>query len=349
MKTMLSDSVAEDFSMSDRALSALLPPLPDDAHKYTRGSLLVLAGSRRFPGAAVLAARAAARAGAGYVTLAIPESAAVVAQTHLLSIPVIAASAVDGAFAADAWEGIRDQVTHLDAIVLGPGLTVTPSTSAFVQAVLREVCGVREETHGVWATRDTREAHDAHGAQKALPVLLDADALNILSALVRQGWQGFRPAASTEVGTETPDTIPVLTPHAGELKRLCEATGTPGAPQLAEALQAIVVAKGSQTHIASSTREHRSTSGTSALAKAGTGDVLAGIIGSFIAQGANPFEAAVLGVEVHGRAGRFAEKTLGRRAVCAEDVIEAIPAVLQQIEAHQQPCFSATFAGMTAG
>jgi NAD(P)H-hydrate epimerase len=310
MRKMRPDSVAEDFSLSDRALSELLPHLPDDAHKYTRGSLLVLAGSRRFPGAAVLAAQAAARAGAGYVTLAIPEPAAAVAQTHLLSIPVIAAPAVGGVFAADSWEGIRDQLTHLDAIVLGPGLTVTPSTSAFVQAVLRE----------------------AHETQKALPVLLDADALNILSALAQQGWTGFRPAAHPEDS----DATLALTPHTGELKRLCEATGTLGVPQLAKALQAIVVAKGPQTHIASSTREHRSTSGTSALAKAGTGDVLAGIIGSFIAQGATPFEAAVLGVEVHGRAGRLAEKTLGRRAVCAEDVIEAIPAVLQKIEAPQR-------------
>jgi NAD(P)H-hydrate epimerase len=293
----------------DRALSALLPPLPDDAHKYTRGSLLVLAGSRRFPGAAVLAARAAARAGAGYVTLAIPEPAATVAQTHLLSIPVIAAPAVDGVFAADAWEYLRDQLTHLDAIVLGPGLTVTPSTSAFVQAVLRE----------------------AHDAQKALPVLLDADALNILSALARQGWRGLCP----ETSPETSDATLVLTPHAGELKRLCEATETSDARRLAEALQAIVVAKGPQTHIISVTREHRSTSGTSALAKAGTGDVLAGVIGSFIAQGANPFEAAMLGVEAHGRAGRLAEKALGRRAVCAEDVIETIPAVLQEIETRR--------------
>ncbi|MDR1184284.1 MAG: NAD(P)H-hydrate dehydratase [Coriobacteriales bacterium] len=303
------------------ALNALLPPLPDDAHKYTRGSLLVLAGSRRFPGAAVLAARAAARAGAGYVTLAIPEPAATVAQTHLLSVPVIAAPAIDGAFAADAWESIRTQVTHLDAIVLGPGLTVTPSTSLFVQVVLQE----------------------AHDAQRELPVLLDADALNILSAFVRQGWQGFHPEASTEASTEvsteesteTPDMTFVLTPHAGELKRLCEATGTFSTLQLAKMLQAIVVAKGPQTHIVSSAREYCSTSGTSALAKAGTGDVLAGIIGSFIAQGATPFDAAVLGVEVHGRAGQLAENALGRRAVCAEDVIEAIPAVLQRIERRQ--------------
>jgi NAD(P)H-hydrate repair Nnr-like enzyme with NAD(P)H-hydrate dehydratase domain len=387
MKKMGERAALED---EGRALSALLSPISDDAHKYTRGSLLILAGSRRFPGAAVLAAKAAARAGAGYVTLAIPEPVVTVAQAHLLSVPVIAAPADDGAFAADAWESIRDQLTHLDAIVLGPGLTITPSTSAFVQAVLSETGGVRgtrgtreaREAGGVGATdgvrggrgtgegeagdvrgvreagageaRGTREAREAGGVrgvseargtreacearagaceaggvgdvrgtgEGALPVLLDADALNILSVLMRQGFN-----------LKTLDKALILTPHARELERLCEATEVPDAPCLAKALQAIIVAKGPETRIVSPTREYHSTSGTSALAKAGTGDVLAGVIGSFIAQGVVPFEAATLGVEIHNRAGQFAENTLGRRAVCAEDVLEAIPAALRSVEA----------------
>ncbi|MDR0347110.1 MAG: NAD(P)H-hydrate dehydratase [Coriobacteriales bacterium] len=274
-------------------LGSLLSPIPLDAHKYTRGSLLVCAGSARFPGAAILAAKAAARAGAGYVTLAIPEPVVMVAQTHLLSIPVLAAPAANGVFAADAWEVIGAHTGHLDAIVLGPGLTVTPSTSAFVQTILRET---------------------------GVPLLLDADALNILSALAQQG---FRPVTSNRAL--------LLTPHAGELARLYEATGTSNPQQLAEALQAIVVAKGPETHIVSTTRAHRSTAGTPALAKAGTGDVLAGVIGSFIAQSIAPFEAALLGVELHGRAGQLAEERLGRRAVCAEDLLETLPLALSRL------------------
>jgi NAD(P)H-hydrate epimerase len=280
--------------MTDDDLANLLPPLPRDAHKYTRGCLTVFAGSARFPGAAVLAAKAAARAGAGYVTLVIPEPVVTVAQAHLLSIPVVAASATDGAFATDAWEGARDHLTHLDAVVIGPGLTATSSTSAFVQTVVRDV---------------------------AVPLLLDADALNILSLFL---WQG------TVLKTSCAGMV--LTPHAGELKRLCEAAGVTDARQLAEKLDAIVVAKGPETRIVSSTREHRSTAGTPALAKAGTGDVLSGIIGSFMAQNIAPFDAAVLGVELHGRAGQHAEAHLGQRAVCAEDLIDSLPAILKSLE-----------------
>jgi NAD(P)H-hydrate epimerase len=279
--------------MTDDELAALLPPIPHDAHKYTRGSLLVLAGSARFPGAAVLAAKAAARAGAGYVTLAIPEPVVAIAQAHLLSIPVIAAPAANGAFAADAWGTTREQLHHLDAVVLGPGLTVTDSVCAFVQTVLREA---------------------------AVPVLLDADALNILCILVRQGHP-----------LKVSHREMVFTPHAGELKRLLEATGSASAQQLATMFDATVVAKGPETYIFSATQSHLSTSGTAALAKAGTGDVLSGIIGSFIAQGIAPFDAAVLGVELHGRAGRYAEEQLGQRAVCAEDVIEALAPTLRHL------------------
>jgi NAD(P)H-hydrate epimerase len=282
--------------MTDDELAALLPPILRDAHKYTRGSLLVLAGSLRFSGAAVLAAQAAARAGAGYVTLAVPEPVAAIARAHLLSIPVIAAytDASKTVFAPDAWAGVRDQLSHLDAIVFGPGITLTPETSALFCEVVRDA---------------------------PCPLLLDADALNILSVLVREGFV-FEP----------PSRPLVLTPHPGELKRLLEATKDTDVLQLARTLGAVVVAKGAETRIVSSTQSHLFTAGTPALAKAGTGDVLAGIIGSFMAQGATPFEAAVLGVELHGRAGCLAEQQLGRRSVCAEDLIDTLPVVLKTLK-----------------
>jgi NAD(P)H-hydrate epimerase len=317
--------------MTDDELAALLPPIPHDAHKYTRGSLLVLAGSARFPGAAVLAAQAAARTGAGYVTLVVPEPAAATARAHLLSIPVLSAPATDGAFAADAADALRNQLNHADAVVLGPGLTTAPSAALFVEAVLRGA-----------ASGGTR-----------CPVLLDADALNLLAVQADEptGTEGdgatvpfakaFLVAAESTAanGTvapspsvPTPSATLVLTPHAGELARLLNATGAADAQQLAEALNAVVVAKGPETHIVSPTQSYRSTAGTPALAKAGTGDVLSGVIGSLLAQGAGPFNAAVLGVELHGRAGRLAEHHLGQRAVCPEDIIEALPLILKQLE-----------------
>jgi len=289
-------------------LTTLPPPVLVDANKYTRGSLLVLAGSARYPGAAVLAARAAARTGAGYVTLAIPEPVAQVAQGHLLSIPVIAAPAQDGAFAPDAWEPVAGQVSHKDAIILGPGLTVTPSTSAFVRSVM---------------------------LLSSAPTVIDADALNVFAAFCavdKQPPAWFIEKPGGPLSTEKDAQNLILTPHGGELRRLFEATQTSKLEVLARVLNSIIVAKGPTTQIVSANKTYISTTGTAALAKAGTGDVLSGIIGSLLAQGATPFDAAVLGVEIQGKAGRVAEERLGRRSVCAEDVIKAIPTVIQELD-----------------
>jgi NAD(P)H-hydrate epimerase len=159
------------------------------------------------------------------------------------------------------------------------------------------------------------------------PILLDADALNVLAALIAEGY-GFD--ADSAVPAPAPHLI--LTPHAGELARLLEAAKATDAQQLARQLNAVVVAKGPETLIASPSRSHLFTAGTPALATAGTGDVLAGVIGAFAAQGVPPFDAAVLGVELHGRAGRHAEQHLGQRSVRAEDVTASLPLVLQHLE-----------------
>ncbi|HBT94952.1 MAG TPA: hypothetical protein DEB24_02065, partial [Coriobacteriia bacterium] len=141
--------------MDYRDLIELLPAVARDANKYSRGSLLILAGSVRYPGAAILAAKAAERAGAGCITLAVPKSAVPVAQGHLLSVPVVAAPENAGAFASDAWFALSTEISHIDAVVLGPGLTDTASTREFALKVLRE-CRV--------------------------PVLIDADGLNGIAA-----------------------------------------------------------------------------------------------------------------------------------------------------------------------
>jgi len=294
--------------------ASLLPSIPANAHKYTRGNVLVLAGSARFPGAAILAAQAAARAGAGYVTLAIPAPAAPVAQAHLLSIPVIQAPAdTTGSFAPHALPSLLAAVTHVDAIILGPGLTVTPGTTTFVQTVL---------------------------TQTTAPLLIDADALTILAhipllSFLAQGAENLCPQSDKPSRSSL-----VLTPHAGELARLYAATSTNSPTQLARATGAIVVAKGPTTTVASASRTVLLAYGTPALATAGTGDVLSGIIGSFMAQGVAPFDAATLGVYLHSMAGRAAEQHLGTRSVMAEDVLAHIPSVLRALEQSLSPAFS---------
>ena len=304
-----------------------LPPIKADANKYTRGSLLIVAGSTRFPGAAVLAAKAAERAGAGYVSLAVPASVASVAQGHLLTVPVIAAGDTGGVFAADALPGILSSLNHSDAILCGPGMTANESTAAFLGALF---------------------------AEAKVPLVLDADAINLL------GWPLAGDGANGAVGAGLlweklpPDAV--LTPHAGELARLQAAVG--GAPagaktssvaepggteptepteldELAKRLQATIVAKGPETRVYPPKRAMQPfvyTDGTPALAKAGTGDVLAGIIAALIAQGMQPFHAAQTGVLLHGRAGRLVEANSSRRSLIASDIIDALSHVFYEIE-----------------
>ncbi|MDR0459489.1 MAG: NAD(P)H-hydrate dehydratase [Coriobacteriales bacterium] len=275
-----------------------LPTIERDANKYTRGCLLIVAGSARFPGAAILAAQAAARSGAGYTSLAIPASVVQVAQSHLLTVPVIAAAETNGAFAAHALVGILPQMQRIDAILCGPGLTVTESTRGFLANLLK---------------------------QTACPLVLDADALNLLSETDLDGkllWQSL-PAGV------------ILTPHAGELKRLLATTNTSTAAELALLLQAVVVAKGAETDVFSPEREvepFHYQDGTAALAKAGSGDVLAGIIASLLAQGLTTWQAASYAVQIHGRAGSLAEVNGSRRSLIARDIIDTLSATFYEIE-----------------
>lgn len=275
-------------------------------------------GSARFVGAPILAVWAAARTGAGYVTLAVPFSVVPVAQSHLLSIPVVGGLEKEGAFAADALQGILSEVKHIDAVVLGPGMGATNETQAFVGAVQ------------AWA------------AEAKVPLVLDADALcsTLCDALLTTASPAAtqlvaaQPAAASLAAVRPRETPkPILTPHAGELERLLKATSCRTAEELAQKLGAVVVAKGPNTTITDGTRTEICTEGTPALAKAGTGDVLGGIIGGLLAQGMEPFEAAWLGVIIHARAGIAAETSQGRRSVVAEDLLNEISFALQVMSA----------------
>ncbi|MCL2150948.1 MAG: NAD(P)H-hydrate dehydratase, partial [Coriobacteriia bacterium] len=163
----------------------------------------------------------------------------------------------------------------------------------------------------------------------------DADALNLLA-----GWAGGEPLAGGSPAAVEPlyPLLPpesILTPHGGELDRLLQATGADSAEQLALTLQATILAKGPQTVVyphESGRSSYRYTDGTPALAKAGTGDVLAGIIAALLAQGATAWQAAVSGVQLHGRAGLLAEMNGSRRSLIARDIIDGLPHALREIE-----------------
>lgn len=269
--------------LTEREFLALLPKRDDDSEKRRAGAPLIIAGSEQFPGAAVLCARGAARAGAGYVTVATPAGAAAAIRGHLIEQVVVTFDDTDSL--AGAAE-ICDLLGRSGAIGIGPGLGLSDATGTIVRTVI-------ERTE--------------------LPIVADASALFHLAKHLRvlRGKQA------------------VITPHAGEFARL-SGHGTVHPHERLPRLRAFVaehgvttLLKGRSTLIADRHRVHINPTGTSALATAGTGDVLTGIITTLLAQGLSPIDAARVGAYWHGRAGRIAGE---RRpvGVVASDVPEAL-------------------------
>jgi NAD(P)H-hydrate epimerase len=263
-----------------------------ESTKFAAGSVLVCGGSTGLTGAPCMAAEAAMRAGAGYVTACVPSSLNLVFESRLLEVMTVPLPDADGSLVPEAAARILELAGRSDALVLGPGLGREPG--AFRLA--RTMSGVVE-----------------------LPLLLDADGLNAHAQALEE--LASRPAPT------------VLTPHAGELARLRGSdSATVGARRLQSARDAasearsVVVLKGDDTLVADPDgRVAVSRGGASALATAGTGDVLSGVIGAYLAKRMDPFEAACAGVLVHARAGQRAATEIGSEGVIASDVIAALP------------------------
>lgn len=277
---------------------APLVPLPDpEAHKNSRGRLLVVAGSGAYPGAAALAAWGAQRCGAGYVTVAVPESVVPFLHAKLTSAVVVGMPENPGkTFASRAAEMIRDLAREHDAVVLGPGMTLAHGSVLVARSV---VMGVER------------------------PLVIDADGLNALI---------------DEVDIINARTAPtVLTPHPGELARLIrrsvvdvQADRVGSARGLSTGNVACLL-KGPHSIIAGDGRTVVNVSGGPALATAGTGDLLSGMIGALLAQRRSALEAAALGAYLHGRAADVAAARLTPVSVTAEDVAECIPDALSEL------------------
>lgn len=271
-------------ALDDEAFLEMLPRRSLESEKRLAGAPLVIAGSRQFPGAAVLCALAAARAGAGYVTVATPASAAQALRMHLVEQVVVEID--DAAEAARAIDSICDVAERNSSIAIGPGLSLDERWGEIVRGVI---------------------------ARSELPVVADASALFHLSKHLGE-LRGKRL---------------VLTPHAGEFARLSgKGTLKPGerVSRLHEFVQRTGITtllKGLDTLVYDGTTTFVNTTGTNALATAGTGDVLTGVIGTLLSQGLSPFDAARAGAYWHGLAGKRAasQRSVG---VIARDVIEAL-------------------------
>ena len=271
-------------------LKAVFPLPAADANKYSRGVLTVIAGSKRYPGAALLTSRAGQLTGAGYTQLITEKSVGRIAVAAYPSLVAGDIREFDAATLGVLKPGARK------AVCIGPGFETKGKRNRQVLASVLE--------------------------QAICPVLVDGGALSSLCshdarrALQSRMWDG---------------RTTVITPHAGEARRLGEGLGlsygdsTQLAIAISEATGAVTVLKGPDTLIANGLQVYLMREGTAALAKAGSGDVLAGMIASLLAQGVPAFDAAVLGTTLHARAGNLAADDLGIASVTPESLLDYLP------------------------
>jgi len=280
--------------IGDRASDGI-PRRGRSSNKFAAGSVLVCGGSLGLTGAPSMASESAMRAGAGYVTACVPSSLMLIFGSRLLEVMTVPLPDTNGSLEPRGVETVLERADRSDAVVLGPGLGRAAGAQEFARQLARAA---------------------------PVPLLLDADGLNAHAG-------DLGPLADREAPT-------VLTPHAGELARLLDTESAAiGARRLESARRAaaqagaIVVLKGDDTVVAAPDgRAAVNRGGAPALATAGTGDVLSGVVGAFLAKRMDPFHAACAAVLVHARAGVLAAREIGPEGVIASDVIAMLPRAL---------------------
>lgn len=276
-----------------------LPPRAADSHKGTYGTLLTVCGSYGMAGAALLCARGALRSGVGLLRAALPHSVYPLLVEAIPEAVFCPVAEQEGGFCAAAIPALEEALTTADAVVLGCGLGRGEGQTAVVRHSL---------------------------AHSTVPVILDADGIN---------------AVTPHIVREEARSAPlILTPHPGEMARLTgltvpqvQADRVAAASRLAQDTGAVVVLKGHRTLIAAPDgRLTENPTGNPGMATGGSGDVLAGIIGSLVAQGLSPYDAAVCGVYLHGAAGDRAAATHSQRGMLPTDLIEELGSLFLQFE-----------------
>ena len=311
-------------SVVDQAMvQAILPRREMTAHKGTFGTALVVAGSINYTGAAWLAGRAAYRVGAGLVTLGVPEALYHVLAGQFPEATWLLLPSQSGVLAPGAEEVLRDNMQRITALLMGPGWGLENETLSFLTRFLQVAAPSTQPGTG-FVPLTSRPASPQPGTLP--PLVIDADGLKLLARI--PGWERYCPAPA------------VLTPHPGEMSVL---TGLPVneiqsdrltvAETYAQKWGHVVVLKGALTVVAGPDGQSALIPvATAALARAGTGDVLAGIITGLRAQGVGAYEAALAGAWIHAQAGLVAASEMGNTAsVLAGDVLNAIPQVINQL------------------
>ncbi len=275
----------------------LLPERPTHSHKYDYGKVLVLAGSRGMSGAALLAARACLRSGAGLVRVALPKSIAHVIETALPeAMSVHLPETRDGSISKRALKILQQQMEWADVLAIGPGLSQHPETMAVTQSLLKNC---------------------------KKPVVIDADALlavkNILSDLKK-----------LKVDF-------ILTPHSGELARLINSADGSidflgGLKRFYSKISKTVLLKGMPTKIYDGIRCYFTPTGNPGMATAGSGDVLTGIIAGLMAQGLTSVQAGYAGAYLHGLAGDIGARKKSPMGLIAGDLVDNLPHAILHLQ-----------------
>ena len=297
------EEAGELHLLVDEEMAELLPEREAGTHKGDYGHVLIVAGSPGKAGAAILAARAAVRAGAGLVTVAVPEPIlATVDLGSIESMTVALPAGASGQLAEAAASLVLDAAEGKTVLALGPGLGQEPATVAAIRRIVLEC---------------------------PLPLVLDADGVNAFAG---------RAADLARRGAET-----ILTPHPAELGRLLGISTAQvvedrvaAARGAAEETEAIVVLKGHQTLIASGGVVFVNPTGNPGMATGGTGDVLTGLIAGLLAQGLDPLDATLLAVYLHGLAGDLAATRMGEMALAAGDLVSVLPAAFARLAGKEE-------------
>lgn len=269
----------------------LLPDRNPLSHKGDFGKILLLCGSRGYTGAAALSAMGALRSGAGLVYLGVPECIYAIEAVKLTEAIVLPLPDAEGMLSVEAAAFVGRLMQKKDAVLVGPGLGQSEGTLAALKMILERYSG---------------------------PVVLDADGINLLAKhkdLLR--------------GREAPT---ILTPHEGEFLRMAGTLGDDrlaAATELANELGCIVVLKGHRTLITDGIHCYRNLTGNPGMAVGGSGDVLAGMIVSFLGQGIAPLEAAAAACWLHGAAGDLCAEELGQYGMLPSDMLSALPRLMK--------------------
>lgn len=298
-----------------------LPERPGEAHKGTFGRVVVTAGSIQFPGAAHLAALGAYRSGVGLVSVAVPSLIQDFLVPGLPEATWIPLPHENGVLTKSAADKLFPELSGVQALLIGPGFGRNPATRTFIEQLFN-----RDQDNA----SSTKGSVDTGGENPTgVPAcVIDADGLKLLSEI--EGWPKILKQTA------------VLTPHPGEFAIMTglsideiESSRTHYAQAYAEQWGHVVVLKGAYTVVAApGCRVATIPFATSALATAGTGDVLAGVILGLRGQGVAAFESAVLGAYIHARAGMIAAREYGTEvSVIAGDVVDGLPYVFAELNA----------------